>query len=148
MRIACTVHNSFTCSSRSFTSRSWIVGKDHHCGYIPFARGPPDGPSALDALVALIRGRQDMGKKHLGTAAKLGVVACAVVLTAAACSSDSNTTSTGSGATTAAGASSGGAKKIALLLPETKTARYETQDKPLFEAKVKSLCSDCEVLYS
>jgi len=41
-----------------------------------------------------------------------------------------------------------GSKKIALLLPETKTARYETQDKPLFEAKVKELCSDCEVLYS
>ena len=30
------------------------------------------------------------------------------------------------------------AAKIALLLPETKTARYETQDKPLFEAKVKA----------
>jgi D-xylose transport system substrate-binding protein len=43
---------------------------------------------------------------------------------------------------------SGASKKIALLLPETKTARYETQDRPLFEAKVKELCSDCEVLYS
>ena len=42
----------------------------------------------------------------------------------------------------------GGGGKIALLLPETKTARYETQDKPLFEAKVKELCPDCEVLYS
>ena len=27
--------------------------------------------------------------------------------------------------------------KIALLLPENKTARYENQDKPFFEAKVK-----------
>ena len=42
----------------------------------------------------------------------------------------------------------GEAGTIALLLPETKTARYETQDKPLFEAKVSELCSDCEVLYS
>ena len=47
-------------------------------------------------------------------------------------------------------ASSGGttpppasALKIALLLPETKTTRYDTQDKPLFEAKVKATRSDC-----
>jgi D-xylose transport system substrate-binding protein len=38
--------------------------------------------------------------------------------------------------------------KIALLLPETKTARYETQDKPLFEAKVKELDPTAEILYS
>jgi len=38
--------------------------------------------------------------------------------------------------------------KIALLLPETKTARYETQDRPLFEAKVRELCRSCEILYS
>lgn len=37
--------------------------------------------------------------------------------------------------------------KISFLLPETQTARYETQDKPLFEEKVKELCPDCEVLY-
>ncbi|WP_067437433.1 sugar ABC transporter substrate-binding protein [Nocardioides jensenii] len=36
---------------------------------------------------------------------------------------------------------------IALLLPETKTTRYETFDKPLFEAKVKELCEKCEVKY-
>src|SRR3954471_1529101 len=45
-------------------------------------------------------------------------------------------------------ASGGGAKKIALLLPETKTTRYEAKDKPLFTAKVKELCPDCEILYS
>jgi D-xylose transport system substrate-binding protein len=38
--------------------------------------------------------------------------------------------------------------KIALLLPESKTARYETQDKPLFEAKVKELLPSAEILYS
>ena len=38
-------------------------------------------------------------------------------------------------------------KTIALLLPETKTTRYEAFDKPLFEAKVKELCSDCKVNY-
>ena len=35
---------------------------------------------------------------------------------------------------------SGKGEKIALLLPENKTARYENQDKPFFEAKVKELC--------
>ena len=38
-------------------------------------------------------------------------------------------------------------KTIALLLPESKTTRYEQFDKPLFEAKVKELCSDCDVKY-
>ena len=42
----------------------------------------------------------------------------------------------------------GGGGKIALLLPESKTARYESQDRPNFERKVKELCSDCEILYS
>ena len=32
--------------------------------------------------------------------------------------------------------------------PRRKTARYETQDQPLFEAKVKALCPDCEIIYS
>jgi D-xylose transport system substrate-binding protein len=44
--------------------------------------------------------------------------------------------------------SGGGGPKIALLLPESKTTRYEKQDKPLFEQKVKDLCPDCQVLYS
>jgi D-xylose transport system substrate-binding protein len=38
--------------------------------------------------------------------------------------------------------------KIAFLLPESKTARYETQDRPNFEAKVAELCAECEILYS
>jgi D-xylose transport system substrate-binding protein len=51
--------------------------------------------------------------------------------------------SSGSGS----GDSAGGGKTIALLLPESKTTRYESFDKPLFEAKVKELCSDCNVSY-
>jgi D-xylose transport system substrate-binding protein len=43
-------------------------------------------------------------------------------------------------------ASSGGT--IALLLPETKTTRYETADKPDFEAKFQQLCPDCQIIYS
>ena len=46
------------------------------------------------------------------------------------------------------GSSGSSAAKIALLLPESKTARYESKDRPLFEAKVKSLCSGCTILYS
>lgn len=41
----------------------------------------------------------------------------------------------------------GGAGTIALLLPESKTTRYESFDRPLFEAKVAEL-GDYEVLYS
>ncbi|HEY1276597.1 MAG TPA: substrate-binding domain-containing protein [Thermoleophilaceae bacterium] len=46
------------------------------------------------------------------------------------------------------GGGGGGGPKIALLLPETKTTRYEEQDKPNFERHVKELCSSCEVIYA
>lgn len=45
------------------------------------------------------------------------------------------------------GGSGGKGKTIALLLPETKTTRYEAFDKPLFVKKVKELCPDCKVNY-
>jgi D-xylose transport system substrate-binding protein len=38
--------------------------------------------------------------------------------------------------------------KIALLLPESKTSRYESHDRPHFERRVKELCQDCQVLAS
>ncbi|MCR8526587.1 hypothetical protein WB334_26535, partial [Escherichia coli] len=44
-------------------------------------------------------------------------------------------------------ASSAGDGKIALLLPDVKTARYETFDRPLFTARVEQL-GDFDVLYS
>ena len=43
---------------------------------------------------------------------------------------------------------SGGSGTIGFLLPETQTARYESQDRPTFEAKVEELCPDCEIQYS
>jgi D-xylose transport system substrate-binding protein len=61
----------------------------------------------------------------------------------AACGDDDDGASTGGGG----GGDGGGGKTIALLLPETKTTRYEEKDRPLFTAKVKELCPDCEVLY-
>lgn len=38
-------------------------------------------------------------------------------------------------------------KKIAFLLPDSQVARYENKDLPVFQAKVKSMCSDCTVDY-
>jgi D-xylose transport system substrate-binding protein len=46
------------------------------------------------------------------------------------------------------GGGDGGGGTIAWLLPESKTARYESQDNPNFQRKVKELCSGCEILYS
>jgi len=79
------------------------------------------------------RGRAIIAAAAIGALA-LGVAACG--------SSSSSSSSTDTTAAVGAGG------KIALLLPETKTARYETQDKPLFTAKVKELCPDCTVIYS
>jgi D-xylose transport system substrate-binding protein len=79
------------------------------------------------------------------------VAAGAAVLALGACGSDDSSTSTGtsSAASTGAATSGGGTSgKIALLLPETKTARYESQDRPLFEKKMKELCPDCQIVYS
>jgi D-xylose transport system substrate-binding protein len=78
--------------------------------------------------------------RRMRRVARLVVTVSAVALLAAACSNSSN----GGGG----GSSSSSGKKVALLLPETKTTRYEAQDRPLFEAKVKALCGDCQLLYS
>jgi D-xylose transport system substrate-binding protein len=67
------------------------------------------------------------------------VLAAALALGAAACGSDDG----GGGG----GGGSEGAK-IALLLPESKTTRYEQQDRPNFERRVKELCKSCEVIYA
>jgi D-xylose transport system substrate-binding protein len=73
-------------------------------------------------------------------AALVGVMALAL----AACGDDDDDDGGGGGG----GGDGGGGGKIALLLPETKTARYESHDRPGFESKVKELCPDCEILYS
>jgi len=77
------------------------------------------------------------GKRLLPTAAATAAVALAAGI-AAGCGSDD---SGGSG-------SSGGKGKIAFLLPESKTARYEQQDRPNFVKRVDQLCPDCEIVYS
>jgi D-xylose transport system substrate-binding protein len=66
-------------------------------------------------------------------------------LSVAVASCGGNGSSTASGSTSTGASSSG--KKIALLLPEHSTARYESQDRPHFESMVKSICSNCSVVY-
>ncbi len=48
----------------------------------------------------------------------------------------------------AAGAQQALGGKIALLLPETKTTRYETADRPDFERKLKELAPGVQVIYN
>src|SRR5918995_1006699 len=69
----------------------------------------------------------------------VGVMALAL----AACGDDDDDGGGGGG-----GGDGGGSGSIALLLPESKTARYESQDRPNFERKAKELCADCEIIYS
>ncbi len=75
--------------------------------------------------------------------AALGAVLMIGTSSLAACGANDATSGNGG---SGSGGSDGG-KTIALLLPESKTTRYETFDKPLFESKVKELCSDCKVSY-
>src|SRR4051794_6908325 len=75
------------------------------------------------------------------------LLAAALLLAACGSSDNNNTSSSAAGGSTAASGASGGGK-IAFLLPESKTARYETQDRPLFAKKVKELCSGCQIVYS
>jgi len=74
------------------------------------------------------------------------VLVCAVLvlgLGLVACGDDDD----GDSADTATGGGGGGGK-IALLLPESQTTRYEAHDHPEFEAALKESCPDCELIYS
>ena len=67
----------------------------------------------------------------------MGVVAAAVLVFAGCGDDDSSGDDDG-----------GDGAQIALLLPETKTTRYEEQDRPNFERRVEELCPDCTVYYA
>jgi D-xylose transport system substrate-binding protein len=72
--------------------------------------------------------------------AAVAVVVSALAVSAAACGKAGDDDSDSG--------SSSDSKSIGLLLPDNVTARYEKFDKPYFEDKVKSLCSDCTVQYA
>jgi D-xylose transport system substrate-binding protein len=86
---------------------------------------------------------------HMRTTKWLAVLsAAALTFGVAACGGNDNNSNSGGGSTQSTSGGGGSGKKIAFLLPESKTARYESQDRPLFTAKVKQLCPNCEILYS
>ena len=72
--------------------------------------------------------------KSWARGAVLSVAALVIGLSLAACGGDDD--------------GGGGGPKVALLLPESKTTRYEAHDHPEFEEAVKADCSDCELIYS
>jgi D-xylose transport system substrate-binding protein len=77
--------------------------------------------------------------------ARVAVLTCTALvfgLGLVACGDDDDD---GGGGDTSAG---GGGGKVALLLPESKTTRYESHDHPEFEANLKRHCPDCELIYS
>ena len=80
-------------------------------------------------------------------ARKRALVASAALLSGlllfAACGSGTDSGSTG----TTGKESVENGFKIGILLPESKTTRYETFDKPYMESKLKELCPKCEILY-
>jgi D-xylose transport system substrate-binding protein len=80
----------------------------------------------------------------------LAVVAAGALSVGVAACGSSNNNNSNSGGTSTKAASSGGSTsgKVALLLPESKTARYESQDRPNFTRKLKELCAGCGLLYS
>jgi D-xylose transport system substrate-binding protein len=71
-------------------------------------------------------------------------VALLFALGLAACGGDDDDNGDGGGG----GGDGGGGKTIGLLLPETKTTRYEEKDRPLFTARLKELCPDCKLIYA
>lgn len=79
----------------------------------------------------------------------LVVFSVAVIgIVAAACGGGGGTTGATGGEEEGGEGGGGGGGKIALLLPESKTSRYEAHDRPEFEEKVEELCPECEIIYS
>src|SRR6266567_8218577 len=75
-----------------------------------------------------------------------GAVSLAAVLAVGGCGSASQSTSSSS--SSASGGSVTDGFKIGLLLPETKTARYEKFDKPYITADIAKICPKCTVTYN
>jgi D-xylose transport system substrate-binding protein len=68
---------------------------------------------------------------------RIATLVAALALVVSACSAETG------------GGSGGDASnaKIAFLMPDIASTRYELYDSPLFKAKIKELCADCEVIY-
>jgi D-xylose transport system substrate-binding protein len=81
--------------------------------------------------------------RHLGRA--LTVALAAVVTAGLTACADVNE---GGGTPAAGGDGQTQNAKVAFLMPDIASTRYELADRPLFEAKVKQLCAGCEVVYA
>jgi D-xylose transport system substrate-binding protein len=82
--------------------------------------------------------RQTRENQMASKVARKAIAAAAVVLligAAAACGSDD-------------GGGGSGSTKVAFLMPDEGSTRYELHDRPGFVNKLKELCSDCKVLYN
>jgi D-xylose transport system substrate-binding protein len=75
------------------------------------------------------------------------VAIAAVVAGCGGGSSSSSSSSTSEEESSGGGGSEGGSYKIALLLPENETPRYESDDRPDFEKAIEEKCPECEVSY-
>jgi D-xylose transport system substrate-binding protein len=76
---------------------------------------------------------------------------CSVLVAAsltASCKKSSAPEGGTGGGTGTGGAGGAGGGSIALLLPESQTTRYESADRPFFEAKFKQLCPNVEIIYA
>lgn len=76
--------------------------------------------------------------------AAFALVAIAAVV--AGCGGGGSTTSSGEESSGGEGGG-GGSYKIALLLPENETPRYEADDRPDFEKAIEEQCPECEISY-
>ena len=77
---------------------------------------------------------------------RIAVLAAGTAVVVAATLSGCGSASESGGSTSSASAGQG--FKIGLLLPETKTARYEKFDRPYIQADIAKACPTCQVIYS
>ena len=71
--------------------------------------------------------------------------AAVLILSTSVLAGCADTSTSGSGGDS--GASDPGSAKVAFLMPDLASTRYELYDAPLFTAKMGELCSGCEVIY-
>jgi D-xylose transport system substrate-binding protein len=87
-----------------------------------------------------------MHQRRTRRALALAVAAALSIGGLAACGGGDDDNGSTSGGTTAGGGGASGT--VALLLPENKTARYESDDRPIFTRALRQYCPDCRLIYS
>lgn len=98
----------------------------------PHARTAHRAPCRPDATGEA--GREVSHMKACIRDAAIALTAVSTAVALAACGSGAENASPG-----------GNAPQIGVLLPDANTARWETQDGPLLEKKIKEMCADCTV---